>query len=140
VVSTDTGQRTERLRRGFMQEQQARWTSRIKRWDASRAGETDHRQHYRRRPIARTSLVLDWRREAMLMAQRHPTFFDGIISGAPAMRTALLGNGDEWVATMLNTAAPKDARARSIPAGAVRTRRRRRSSTGAERRAMPAMD
>jgi len=48
-------------------------------------------------------------REAMLMAQRHPTYFDGIIAGAPAMRTNFSGIGDEWVATMLNQAAPKNA-------------------------------
>jgi feruloyl esterase len=54
-------------------------------------------------------------REAMLMAQRHPTFFDGIISGAPAMRTAYSGIGDEWVATMLNTAATKDATGKVDP-------------------------
>ena len=54
-------------------------------------------------------------REAMLMAQRHPTFFDGIISGAPAMRTAYSGIGDEWVATMLNTAATKDAAGKADP-------------------------
>jgi feruloyl esterase len=47
-------------------------------------------------------------REAMLMAQRHPTYFDGIISGAPAMRTNFSGIGDEWVATQLNTVAPKN--------------------------------
>lgn len=45
-------------------------------------------------------------REAMLMAQRHPTFFDGIIAGAPAMRTNFSGIGDEWVATQLNAIAP----------------------------------
>ena len=44
----------------------------------------------------------------MLMAQRHPTYFDGIISGAPAMRTNFSGIGDEWVATMLNQVAPKN--------------------------------
>jgi len=47
-------------------------------------------------------------REAMLMAQRHPTYFDGIISGAPAMRTNFSGIGDEWVATQLNAVAPKN--------------------------------
>ncbi|HZM94162.1 MAG TPA: tannase/feruloyl esterase family alpha/beta hydrolase [Vicinamibacterales bacterium] len=47
-------------------------------------------------------------REAMLMAQRHPMYFDGIISGAPAMRTNFSGIGDEWVATQLNTVAPKN--------------------------------
>jgi feruloyl esterase len=48
-------------------------------------------------------------REAMLMAQRYPTYFDGVIAGAPAMRTNFSGIGDEWVATMLNSVAPKDA-------------------------------
>jgi feruloyl esterase len=36
------------------------------------------------------------------MAQRHPTYFDGIVVGAPAMRTNFSGIGDEWVATVLN--------------------------------------
>jgi feruloyl esterase len=44
----------------------------------------------------------------MVMAQRHPTYFDGIIAGAPAMRTNFSGIGDEWVATMLNQVAPKN--------------------------------
>ncbi len=48
-------------------------------------------------------------REGMLMVQRHPTYFDGVIVGAPAMRTSASGIGDEWVATMLNRAAPVDA-------------------------------
>src|SRR5262245_46748486 len=48
-------------------------------------------------------------REGMLMVQRYPTYFDGVIVGAPAMRTHLSGIGDEWVATMLNRPAPVDA-------------------------------
>ena len=48
-------------------------------------------------------------REAMLMTQRYPRYFDGVIAGAPAMRTNFSGIGDAWVATMLNTVAPKDA-------------------------------
>src|SRR5581483_1984599 len=48
-------------------------------------------------------------REGMLMAERYPTYFDGIVVGSPAMRTGFSGIGDEWVATMLNQAAPKDA-------------------------------
>ena len=47
-------------------------------------------------------------REAMLMAQRYPAYFDGIVAGAPAMRTAFSGIGDRWVAVTLNEAAPKD--------------------------------
>jgi feruloyl esterase len=41
-------------------------------------------------------------REGMLMAERYPTYFDGIVVGAPAMRTRFSGIGDEWVATALN--------------------------------------
>jgi hypothetical protein len=48
-------------------------------------------------------------REGMLMAERYPTYFDGIVVGAPAMRTGFSGIGDEWVATMLNSVAPLDA-------------------------------
>ena len=43
-------------------------------------------------------------REGMLMAERHPLFFDGVVVGAPAMRTNFSGIGDEWVAVALNQA------------------------------------
>jgi feruloyl esterase len=48
-------------------------------------------------------------REGMLMTQRYPTYFDGVVVGAPAMRTGFSHIGDEWVATMLNRVAPRDA-------------------------------
>jgi feruloyl esterase len=48
-------------------------------------------------------------REGMMMTQRYPLYFDGVISGAPAMRTNFSGIGDEWVAVALNAAAPKNA-------------------------------
>jgi feruloyl esterase len=53
-------------------------------------------------------------REAMLMAERYPTYFDGIVAGAPAMRTSFSGIGDEWVAVALNQVAPKDVNGRPI--------------------------
>jgi feruloyl esterase len=43
-------------------------------------------------------------REGMLMVERHPTYFDGVVVGAPAMRTNFSGIGDEWVAVALNQA------------------------------------
>ncbi len=49
-------------------------------------------------------------REAMLMAQRYPLYFDGVVAGAPAMRTSFSGIGDRWVAATLNEIAPKDAK------------------------------
>jgi hypothetical protein len=54
-------------------------------------------------------------REAMLMAQRYPTYFDGVVSGAPAMRTGFSGIGDRWVAVTLNQIAPRDAAGKPIP-------------------------
>ncbi len=54
-------------------------------------------------------------REAMLMTERYPTYFDGVVAGAPAMRTGYSGLGDRWVAIALNQIAPKDAAGKPIP-------------------------
>jgi len=51
-------------------------------------------------------------REAMLMSQRYPRYFDGIVAGAPAMRTSFSHIGDEWVTIALNQVAPKDEQGR----------------------------
>jgi hypothetical protein len=53
-------------------------------------------------------------REGMLMAERHPLYFDGIVVGAPAMRTSFSGIGDEWVAVALNQVAPRDENGRPV--------------------------
>jgi hypothetical protein len=122
VVSTDTGHTGQNgFDAGFMQEQQAaldfayQAVGRI-------AGLAKQiiAQHYAKAPDhSYFTGCSTGGREGMLMAQRHPTFFDGIISGAPAMRTAYSGIGDEWVATMLNTAAPKDASGKVDPRAAL---------------------
>lgn len=57
-------------------------------------------------------------REAMIMSQRYPDYFDGIVAGAPAMRTNYSNLGDRWVATALNSIAPKDENGRPIGARA----------------------
>ncbi|MFZ1988167.1 MAG: tannase/feruloyl esterase family alpha/beta hydrolase [Alphaproteobacteria bacterium] len=54
-------------------------------------------------------------REAMIAAQRYPLEFDGVISGAPAMRTAFSGIGDRWVSSVLTAIAPKDDKGKPIP-------------------------
>lgn len=51
-------------------------------------------------------------REAMLMTQRYPRLFDGVVAGAPAMRTSFSRIGDNWVTIALNQAAPRDKRGR----------------------------
>ena len=49
-------------------------------------------------------------REGMILSQRYPTVFNGIVSGDPAMRTGLsnLAIG-KWIPIAYNQAAPKDA-------------------------------
>lgn len=54
-------------------------------------------------------------REAMLMTQRYPSYFDGVISGDPAMRTGFSGIGNNWAAVAYNQIAPKDDAGRPQP-------------------------
>jgi feruloyl esterase len=58
-------------------------------------------------------------REAMLMAQRYPLYFDGIVAGAPAMRTGHSNLATRTVTVALNRIAPKGADGRAIPGGAL---------------------
>jgi hypothetical protein len=47
-------------------------------------------------------------REAMILSQRFPNYFDGIVAGAPAMRTGYSNLGLRWATTALNAIAPKN--------------------------------
>jgi len=48
-------------------------------------------------------------REGMLMSQRYPEYFDGIITGDPAMRTGYSNLGLTWARMAFAKIAPKDA-------------------------------
>ena len=107
VVTTDTGHRGEVFDASFMAEQQASLDFAYQ--AVGRVAVLAKQivaQHYGR-PAARAYFMgcSTGGREGMLMAQRHPTYFDGIVVGAPAMRTRFSGIGDEWVATVLNRVA-----------------------------------
>jgi hypothetical protein len=54
-------------------------------------------------------------REAMIMSQRYPDYYDGIISGAPAMRTNYSNLGTKWMQVSLNQAAPLDEKGAPLP-------------------------
>jgi feruloyl esterase len=45
----------------------------------------------------------------MMMSQRHPDYFDGIVAGAPAMRTGHSNLAMRWARIAFNRAAPRDA-------------------------------
>ena len=47
-------------------------------------------------------------REAMIMSQRYPGYFDGIVSGDPAIRTGHSNLGLAFIEATFNAAAPKD--------------------------------
>jgi hypothetical protein len=121
VVTTDTGHKGEVFDATFMREQQAsldfayQAVGRI----AVLAKEILARHYGRAAARAYFAGCSTGGREGMLMAQRYPSYFDGIVVGAPAMRTNYSGIGDEWVATMLNQAAPKDASGKPDPKRAL---------------------
>lgn len=48
-------------------------------------------------------------REAMLMSQRYPNYFDGIVAAAPAARTSFSNLGLRYATAALNAIAPLDA-------------------------------
>jgi hypothetical protein len=58
-------------------------------------------------------------REAMLMTQRYPTYFDGIVAGAPAMRTGHSNLALRFMAVTYNQIAPRDAQGKPITAQAL---------------------
>jgi feruloyl esterase len=51
----------------------------------------------------------------MLMSQRYPTYFDGIVSGDPAMRTGFSNAGLAWARNAFAEIAPKDASGKPDP-------------------------
>jgi hypothetical protein len=116
VVSTDTGHSGQGFDASFMREQQAsldfayQAVGRV-----ALLAKQIIAQYYAKAPDhSYFAGCSTGGREGMLMAQRYPTYFDGVIVGAPAMRTNFSGIGDQWVATMLNQAAPKDAEGRAM--------------------------
>ena len=118
VVTTDTGhQSTQGFDGSFMQDQQAALDfAYVAVGRVAVLAKQIITQRYNRPPDrSYFAGCSTGGREAMLMAQRYPTYFDGIVAGAPAMRTGFSGLGDRWVAITLNQVAPKDEAGKPIP-------------------------
>ena len=58
-------------------------------------------------------------REAMIMTQRYPRYFDGVVAGAPAMRTNFSNLANRYTTVMLNSVAPRDESGKPISAKAL---------------------
>jgi hypothetical protein len=113
VASTDTGHRakTGPFDFTFMRDQQA-YLDFAYEANAEVAGVAKEIiAHYYTKPAAYSYFVgcSTGGREGMILSQRYPTVFNGIVSGDPAMRTGFsnLAIG-EWIPAAYNRAAPKD--------------------------------
>ncbi len=121
VVSTDTGHKgTGSFDRGFMQDQQAVLDFEYVAIGRVAALAKQMIEAYYAKPPAHSYYVgcSTGGREAMLMTQRYPLFFDGVVAGAPAMRTGLSNLATRSVSVALNRIAPKGADGRPQPGGA----------------------
>jgi feruloyl esterase len=114
VASTDTGHKSKSgaFDFSFMRDQQA-YLDFAYQANAEVAGVAKQIvAHYYAKPASYSYFVgcSTGGREGMILSQRYPTVFNGIVSGDPAMRTGLsnLAIG-KWIPVAYNQAAPKDA-------------------------------
>lgn len=114
VASTDTGHKakTGPFDFSFMRDQQAyldfAFLANAKVADLAK----QLIDHYYTRPAAYSYFVgcSTGGREGMILSQRYPTVFNGIVSGDPAMRTGLSNLAiSQWIPVAYNQASPKDA-------------------------------
>lgn len=119
VASTDTGHKSHRpgFDFGFMRDQQAYLDfAYLANAEVAALAKQLIAQHYGK-PAAFSyfSGCSTGGREGMILSQRYPTVFNGIISGDPAMRTGLsnLAIG-RWIPIAFNQIAPKDSNGKPI--------------------------
>jgi pimeloyl-ACP methyl ester carboxylesterase len=124
VVSTDTGHKSHRgpFDFGFMKDQQAYLDfAYLANAQVAALAKQLIAQYYGK-PAAFSYFAgcSTGGREGMILSQRYPNSFDGIISGDPAMRTGLsnLAVG-KWIPVAFNQIAPKDAEGKPIIAQAI---------------------
>jgi hypothetical protein len=124
VVSTDTGHKSRHpgFDFGFMKDQQAYLDfAYLANAEVAALAKQIIAQYYGK-PAAFSyfSGCSTGGREGMVLSQRYPTMFDGIIVGDPAMRTGLsnLAIG-KWIPVAFNQIAPKDADGKPIISQAI---------------------
>ncbi|HVY63350.1 MAG TPA: tannase/feruloyl esterase family alpha/beta hydrolase [Gammaproteobacteria bacterium] len=121
VVSTDTGHQGAVFDRSFFADQEA--TLNFLYVANGKVAQVAKRliDAYYRKPAERSYFVgcSTGGREAMIMSQRYPTYFDGIVAGAPAMRTGYSNLGMRSVAVALGAVAQRDANGAVIPGSAL---------------------
>ena len=117
VASTDTGHKakTGAFDFSFMRDQQAYLDFAFMANAEVAALAKQIIAHYYAKPAAYSYFVgcSTGGREGMILSQRFPTTFNGIVSGDPAMRTGLSNLAiAQWIPVAYNEASPKDASGR----------------------------
>jgi len=117
VVSTDTGHKGAVFDASFMKDQQAGLDFAQAAVPRVAVIAKQIIAHYYGQP-ARHSYFAGCStggREGMLVSQRYPQYFDGVVSGDPAMDTGYSNLGLAWAAVAFNQIAPKDASGSPAP-------------------------
>lgn len=114
VASTDTGHRarTGGFDFSFMRDQQAYLDfAFLANAEVARVAKKVIAQYYAKSPAYSYFVGCSTGgREGMILSQRYPTVFNGIVSGDPAMRTGLSNLAiSEWIPVAYNQASPRDA-------------------------------
>jgi feruloyl esterase len=118
VVTTDTGHEGAVFDASFMRDQQAALDFAYVAVGRVALAAKDVVARYYGRPASRSYFTgcSTGGREGMLMAQRYPAYFDGIIAGAPAMRTGHSNLAVRAMRVAFNRLAPPDAAGKPQPA------------------------
>jgi len=114
VASTDTGHqaKTGAFDFSFMRDQQAYLDfAFLANAEVARVAKKVIAQYYAKSPAYSYFVGCSTGgREGMILSQRYPTVFNGIVSGDPAMRTGLSNLAiSQWIPVAYNQASPKDA-------------------------------
>ncbi len=121
VVTTDTGHQGPVFDGSFFADQEAAlnflWLANGKVTVAAKA----IIDAYYREPVEHSYFVgcSTGGREAMIMSQRYPTYFDGLVAGAPAMRTGFSNLGMRSVSVALSDAAQRDSNGAVVPGSSL---------------------
>ncbi len=121
VVSTDGGHRGGGFSDAFTNDQQAGLDFGFNAVPTVAAAGKEVVRAYYSRPIARSFFTgcSTGGREGMEAAERYPFLFDGIITGAPAMRTDRSNLALKWAAVAFNRISPMDLKTgKIVPGGA----------------------
>lgn len=110
VASTDSGHKGSNFDASFFEDQEAALNFLYQAvGKVTEVGKQIVAKHYGRAPEFSYFVGCSTGgREAMMMSQRFPNFFDGIVAGAPAMRTGFSNLGLRIATEALNEIAPRD--------------------------------